>query len=62
MKYAHNASSFDLLGTMSPNHCYYFVMQSPAVFPTGWAGEVGDGPTTAYDALEPKKWKPADKE
>jgi hypothetical protein len=23
--------------------------------PTGWSGEIGDGPTTAYDALEPKK-------
>ena len=26
--------------------------------PTGWAGEVGSGPTTAYEALAPKKWKP----
>ena len=25
--------------------------------PTGWSGEVGSGPTTAYDALPPKKWK-----
>jgi hypothetical protein len=25
--------------------------------PTGWSGEVGDGPTTAYDALPPKPWK-----
>ena len=25
--------------------------------PMGWSGEVGDGPTTAYDALPPKKWK-----
>jgi hypothetical protein len=23
--------------------------------PTGWSGEVGRGPTTAYDALPPKK-------
>jgi hypothetical protein len=23
--------------------------------PTGWSGEVGKGPTTAYDALPPKK-------
>ncbi len=23
--------------------------------PTGWSGEVGDGPTTAYDALPPKR-------
>ena len=26
--------------------------------PTGWTGEVGDGPTTAYDALPPKPYKP----
>ena len=26
--------------------------------PTGWSGEVGDGPKTAYDALPPKKYKP----
>ena len=26
--------------------------------PTGYSGEVGSGPTTAYDALPPKKWKP----
>lgn len=38
-----------------------FNHDSPNYFPTGWAGDVGDGPTTAYDALEPKKWKPADK-
>jgi hypothetical protein len=25
--------------------------------PTGWSGEVGDGPQTAYDVLPPKKWK-----
>lgn len=36
-------------------------IQTPTFFPSGWAGDVGDGPTTAYDALEPKKWKPADK-
>jgi hypothetical protein len=24
---------------------------------TGWTGDVGGGPTTAYDALPPKKWK-----
>ncbi|KAG7351092.1 hypothetical protein IV203_010452 [Nitzschia inconspicua] len=27
--------------------------------PTGWSGEVGKGPTTAYDALPPKKMKKA---
>ena len=25
--------------------------------PMGWSGEVGDGPTTAYDALPPKQIK-----
>jgi hypothetical protein len=25
--------------------------------PTGWSGEVGRGPTTAYDALPPKPYK-----
>ncbi len=25
--------------------------------PTGWSGEIGDGPTTAYDALPPKRIK-----
>lgn len=25
--------------------------------PTGWSGEIGKGPTTAYDALPPKKYK-----
>ena len=25
--------------------------------PTGWSGEVGDGPKTAYDALPPKPYK-----
>jgi hypothetical protein len=25
--------------------------------PMGYSGEVGKGPTTAYDALSPKKWK-----
>lgn len=29
--------------------------------PTGWSGEVGDGPKSAYDALPPKKWKPKEK-
>ena len=29
--------------------------------PTGYSGEVGDGPTTAYDALSPKQWKGDDK-
>jgi DNA mismatch repair ATPase MutL len=38
-----------------------FSSDKPLYFPTGFAGDVGDGPTTAYDALPPKKWVPADK-
>jgi len=34
-----------------------FNSDSPAFFPTGWVGDVGDGPTTAYDALPPKPYK-----
>ena len=26
-------------------------------FPVGFSGDIGDEPTTAYDALPPKKWK-----
>lgn len=29
--------------------------------PTGFSGDIGKGSTTAYDALPPKKWKPAAK-
>jgi hypothetical protein len=29
--------------------------------PTGWSGDVGDGPKTAWDALPPKKWKAPEK-
>ncbi|EEC50927.1 predicted protein [Phaeodactylum tricornutum CCAP 1055/1] len=29
--------------------------------PMGYSGDVGKGSTTAYDALPPKKWKPASK-
>ena len=25
-------------------------------YPIGFTGDIGDGPTTAYDALPPKKW------
>jgi DNA mismatch repair ATPase MutL len=38
-----------------------FSSDKPLYFPTGFAGDVGDGPTTAYDALPPKKWVPTDK-
>ena len=31
----------------------------PAFSPSGFSGDVGSGPMTAYDALPPKKWKPA---
>eukprot|EP00558_Chaetoceros_sp_UNC1202_P004103 CAMPEP_0197244844 /NCGR_PEP_ID=MMETSP1429-20130617/9833_1 /TAXON_ID=49237 /ORGANISM="Chaetoceros sp., Strain UNC1202" /LENGTH=150 /DNA_ID=CAMNT_0042705257 /DNA_START=79 /DNA_END=531 /DNA_ORIENTATION=- len=27
-------------------------------FATGFSGDIGDGPTTAYKALDPKPWKP----
>jgi DNA mismatch repair ATPase MutL len=33
-----------------------FSTDKPLYFPTGFSGDVGDGPTTAYDALPPKKW------
>lgn len=38
-----------------------FSTDKPLVFPSGFAGDIGDGPTTAYDALPPKKWVPDDK-
>ena len=28
-------------------------------FATGFSGDIGDGPTTAYKALSPKPWKPS---
>jgi hypothetical protein len=34
-----------------------FDTNKPMAFPTGFSGDVGDGPTTAYDALPPKPWK-----
>lgn len=34
-----------------------FNQEKPLYFPTGFSGDVGDGPTTAYDALKPKPWK-----
>eukprot|EP00525_Craspedostauros_australis_P006641 CAMPEP_0198132942 /NCGR_PEP_ID=MMETSP1442-20131203/59305_1 /TAXON_ID= /ORGANISM="Craspedostauros australis, Strain CCMP3328" /LENGTH=184 /DNA_ID=CAMNT_0043794045 /DNA_START=445 /DNA_END=999 /DNA_ORIENTATION=- len=39
-----------------------FNTDKPNVFPTGFVGDIGDGPTTAYDAFPPKKWSPADKQ
>mmetsp|Transcript_15482 Transcript_15482/g.35457 ORF Transcript_15482/g.35457 Transcript_15482/m.35457 type:complete len:155 (-) Transcript_15482:401-865(-) len=33
-----------------------FNTDKPIVFPTGYAGDVGKGAQTAYDALPPKKW------
>jgi len=38
-----------------------FNTDKPMVFPTGFGGDVGKGPTTAYDALPPKKWVNPDK-
>ena len=37
-----------------------FNHEDPKVFPTGFSGDIGDGPTTAYDALPPKPWKASD--
>jgi hypothetical protein len=34
-----------------------FNNDKPAFFPLGWVGDIGDGPTTAYDALPPKPYK-----
>ena len=39
-----------------------FDTEKPMYFPTGFSGDIGDGPKTAYDALPPKKWKPSSKE
>ena len=39
----------DLLRVFSPN---------TKGFATGFTGDIGDGPTTAYKALDPKPWKP----
>lgn len=30
-------------------------------FPIGFSGDIGDGPTSAYDALPPKPYKPSEK-
>jgi len=37
-----------------------FSNDKPMFNPSGFSGDIGDGPTTAYDALPPKKFK-ADK-
>merc|ERR1711935_1037273 len=34
-----------------------FNQDKPMFPPSGWAGEVGDGPKTAYDVLPPKPFK-----
>jgi hypothetical protein len=39
----------DLLRVFNPNTKGYA---------TGFSGDIGDGPTTAYKALNPKPWKP----
>jgi hypothetical protein len=38
-----------------------FNTDKPMVFPTGYGGDVGKGPRTAYDVLPPKKWVNPDK-
>jgi hypothetical protein len=35
-----------------------FSSDKPLYFPTGFGGDVGDGPTTAYDALPAKNGPP----
>ena len=35
-----------------------FNHDKPIINPTGFTGEIGDGPKTAWDALPPKKWSP----
>lgn len=37
-------------------HIYFFRLQKG--YATGFSGDIGSGPTTAYDALPPKKWAP----
>mmetsp|Transcript_1150 Transcript_1150/g.2724 ORF Transcript_1150/g.2724 Transcript_1150/m.2724 type:complete len:159 (+) Transcript_1150:101-577(+) len=39
-----------------------FNTDKPFAFPAGFSGDIGDGPTTAYDALPPKPWKASDKQ
>jgi len=36
-----------------------FAHEEPKVNPTGFSGDIGKGPMTAFDALPPKKWKPS---
>ena len=36
-----------------------FHQGGPAFPASGFTGDIGDGPMTAYDALPPKKWKPS---
>ena len=36
-----------------------FHLGGPAFPASGFTGDIGDGPMTAYDALPPKKWKPS---
>lgn len=42
------------LGAKSSNNDYPALSKA-----TGYSGDVGDGPQTAWDALPPKKWKPS---
>mmetsp|Transcript_28496 Transcript_28496/g.69071 ORF Transcript_28496/g.69071 Transcript_28496/m.69071 type:complete len:150 (+) Transcript_28496:115-564(+) len=36
-----------------------FSHDKPAFNPTGFSGDIGDGPKTAFDVLPPKKWTPS---
>ena len=42
----------DLLSVFNPQTGH------PSGFATGFSGDINDGPKTAYDVLEPKKWSP----
>lgn len=37
-----------------------FDTNKPITFPTGFSGDIGKGPQTAYDVLPPKKWHATD--
>jgi hypothetical protein len=38
-----------------------FAHEAPKYAPTGYSGDIGDGPSTAYDVLPPKKWSAGEK-
>jgi hypothetical protein len=38
---------------------FFFLFFLQKQYPGGFSGDIGDGPTDAYKALEPKPWKPS---